>query len=138
MKSLGMTGSAPRKVKPGDFERALALMVEVGGDKGTKAYLAELVDAQAAHDKARADAEGAMAQAEQREIAAQAAERDATRARQAQIDETAKARDELGTRERAVAEREALAADVEAAQDTRDKELASREGHLREAGVQGF
>ncbi len=138
MKSLGMTGSAPRKVKPGDFERALALMVEVGGDKGTKAYLAELVDAQAAHDKARADAEGAMAQAKQRESEAQKAEADATRARQAQVDETAKARDELGRREKAVSEREALAADVEAAQDVRDKELASREGHLREAGVQGF
>ncbi len=138
MKSLGMTGSAPRKVKPGDFERALALMVEVGGDKGTKAYLAELVDAQAAHDKARADAEGAMAQAKQRESEAQKAEADATRARQAQVDETAKARDELGKREKAVVEREALAADVEAAQDVRDKELASREGHLREAGVQGF
>ncbi len=138
MKSLGMTGSAPRKVKPGDFERALALMVEVGGDKGTKSYLTELVSAQAAHDQARADSEAATAQAQQRESAAQAAEADATRARQAQVDETAKARDELGRRETAVSEREALATDVEAAQDTRDNELAAREGHLRDAGVQGF
>ncbi len=138
MKSLGMTGSAPRKVKPGDFERAWAVIVQAAGDTKTKAYLAELVDAQAAHDKARADAEGAMAKAEQRESEAQKAEADATRARQAQVDEAAQARDELGRREKAVSEREALAADVEAAQDVRDKELASREGHLREAGVRGF
>ncbi len=138
MKSLGMTGSAPRKVKPGDFERALALMVEVGGDKGTKSYLTELVTAQAAHDRAREQAEAAAAKAKQRESEAQKAEADATRARQAQVDEAAKARDELGRRETAVSEREALAADVEASQDARDKELASREGHLREAGVRGF
>ncbi len=80
----------------------------------------------------------ASAEGKKREVAAKKAEADATRARQGLADDTAKARDELGKREQAVVAREALAADVEAAQDKRDKELVKREKLLRDAGVKGF
>ena len=82
--------------------------------------------------------EAATAKAAKRDSEAQKAEADATRARQALADDTAKAHDETGNREKAVAEREHLATEVEASQDTRDKELVRREDHLRKAGVRGF
>ena len=138
MRSLGMEGSARPRAKAGDFERAWQVIVAAGGDTKTKAYLAELVKAQAAHDKAQTAAESAQEVSAKREAAAQAAEADATRARQALADDTAKARSELGKREEAVAGRESLATEVEAAQTTRDKGLTKRERLLREAGVQGF
>ncbi len=114
------------------------MIVAAGGDTKTKAYLAELVKAQADHDKAQAAAEGAQVALKKREAAAQAAEGKATRARQALVDETAKARDELGKREAGVVARESLATEIEAAQSTRDKDLGRREDHLRKAGVKGF
>ena len=136
MKTLTQTmGHGMPRAKAGDFERAWQVIVAAGGDVKTKAYLAELVKAQADHDKAQAAAEGAQAVSEKREAAAQAAEADATRARQALVDDTAKARDELGKREAGVVAREALATEIEATQDARDKGLAKREDHLRKAGV---
>lgn len=138
MKSLGQAGSAKPRVRPGDMERALALITELGGDKKSREYLADLVAAEAEADKARTVAEAAIVKAKQRESEAQAAEADAIRARQALADESAKARDELGKRETAVAERERVAGEVKHSQEARDKELQRREDHLRKAGVRGF
>ena len=138
MKSLGMTGPAMPRAKPGDHERALALLAATADAKVTKARLLELRDATAAHDKSREEAEAATAKAKQRESEAQAAEADAIRARQALADDSAKARDELGKRETAVAERERLVTEAEQSQEAQDTELTRREVHLREAGVRGF
>ncbi len=138
MTGLGQPGRARPKTRPGDYERALALIVEVGGDKQTRAYLAELVDATAAHDQARDDAQATAAAATKRDQMAREAEADATRARQALADETAAARAELGQREVAVADREHVADTREVEQAARDKELARREDLLREAGVANF
>ncbi len=138
MKSLGMASSAMPRPKPGDHERALALLAATTDAKVTKARLVELQDATLAHDKAREEAEAATAKAKQRESEAQAAEADAIRARQALADETAKARDELGKRDTAVTERERVAGEVEKSQDARDTDLKRREEHLSEAGVRGF
>ncbi len=126
------------RTKPGDHERALALLAATADTKVTKARLVELRDATAAHDKAREEAEAATAKAKQRGSEAQAAEADAIRARQTLADETAKARDELGKRETAVAERERVAGECEKSQEARDKEFQRREDHLRKAGVRGF
>ena len=138
MKSLGMEGSARPRAKAGDFERAWQVIVAAGGDTKTKSYLAELVKAQAAHDKAQTGAEAAAVVSQKREAGAQKAEAAATVARQALVDDTAKAHAELAERERGVAAREALAVEIEGVQTKRDKELAKRERLLREAGVQGF
>lgn len=139
MKTLGrMAGSSLPRPKPGDHERALALLAATADPKVTKARLVELRDATLAHEKARDDAQAAERKAAERDKAAEAAEADAIRARQALADETAKARDELGRRETAVAERERLATECEQSQEARDKGLAQREDHLRKAGVRGF
>lgn len=139
MKSVGQTGSAAMpRAKPGDHERALALLASVADPKATKKSLTELKDATAAHDASREAAEAATAEAKRRQEAAQAAEADATRARQLQADETAEARTELGQRETAVTERERLAGEVEQAQAVRAEGLAEREDHLKRAGVRGF
>ena len=133
----GLKPSALPRAKSGDFERALALLAGIT-DKHKKAYLAELRDAQAVHDKARESAEAATAKAKEREGAATTAEADAIRERQALIDETATAREELGKRETGVAERERFATEAEQSQDARDAELKRREEHLSKAGVRGF
>ncbi len=139
MKNLAkMAGHGMPRAKAGDFERAWQVIVAAGGDTKTKAYLAELVKAQAAHDKAQTAAEAAQVVSDKREAAAQAAEADATRARQALVDDTATAHAELGKREAGVGGREGLATEIEVAQTKRDKGLAKRERLLREAGVQGF
>ena len=95
MKTSLKPGAMPR-AKVGDFENALALLVATGADKSTKAYLTQLHEATAAYDKAKDDAQAAERKVTTRESEAQAAEADATRARQALADETATARDELG------------------------------------------
>ncbi len=136
MKSLGMASTVP-KARAGDFERALALLVALDSNK-TKGYLAELVEAAAAHDAAHTAAEAAAEKAKKRARAAQEAEAAATVSRQALADQSEKSKAEIGRRETAVVAREAMATEVEAAQDTRDKELAEREAHLRKAGVKGF
>ena len=138
MTGLGLGGSARPRTKPGDFERAWEVITSADGDKKTKAYLAELVAAQASHDAAREKAEAAAAEAARREIEAAKAEQDARSARAALSTATEAARNEVGRREVAVAERERLATEHEQSQDTRAEELAQREGHLREAGVAGF
>ena len=138
MGGLGHPGRAMPKVRPGDHERALALISALNGDKETREYLKELVGAQAAHDKARDTAQAAESAAAKRESEAQAAEAAAVRARQALADETDKARTELGRRETAVTERERVITETEASQTARAEDLARREAHLREAGVAGF
>ncbi len=138
MKSLGMSGGAMPRAKPGDHERALALLAATADTKVTKARLVELRDATLAHDKAREDAEAAGRKAAERDKAAHRAELDATIARQAMADESAEAQAALAKRETAVAERERLATECEQSQEQRDKGLAQREDHLRKAGVRGF
>ena len=138
MKTLGQAGSNMPRVKAGDFDRAWQVIVAAGGDTKTKAYLDELVAAEKNSDTAREAALAAVAKAQQRETAAQKAEAAATVARQALADETARGEHLLQTREKTVAARETAAADVEKAQDARDKELAAREQHLAAAGVSGF
>ena len=138
MKSLGMASSAMPRAKPGDHERALALLAATADAKVTKARLVELRDATAAHDKAREDAEAAERKAAERAKAAHRAEMDATIARQALADESAEAAASLGKRETAVAERERLATECETSQAARDADLKRREEHLSKAGVRGF
>ncbi len=47
MTGLGMGGSALPRTRPGDYERALALVATLGNDEVVKAALIELRDAQA-------------------------------------------------------------------------------------------
>ena len=47
MKSVGQAGGMPR-TKAGDYERAWAVITAANGDLKTKAYLAELKEAEAA------------------------------------------------------------------------------------------
>ncbi len=136
--NLGLKPGAVPKAKPGDHERALALLASVADPKATKKYLTELRDAQTAADKAREAAEVAERKTAERGKAAQEAEADATRARQLQADESAAAMAALGKREAAVQERERVAAECEQSQTARDEELTRREDHLRKAGVRGF
>ena len=135
MNNLGQAGSARPKVRPGDFERAWALIVETGGDKATKAYLKELVAASAVHDKAREDAEAAAVEAKGRDATARQAEDAARSQREALATETANAREELGRREVAVGGRETAVAALELTQETLEADLSRRAQLLREAGV---
>ena len=89
--TLGLGGSARPRTRPGDYERCLELMAAIGGDKGTRKYLEELRDAQAAHDKARTAAEAAEKTAAEREQLAHEAELDAKSQRDALQTETEQA-----------------------------------------------
>ena len=138
MKSLGQAGSAMPRPKPGDYDIALSLVTAFGDDKAVKATLTELREATLAYDKARDDAQAAERKAAERDKAAHRAELDATVARQALADESAEAQVVLAKRETAVTAREQTAGEVEKSQVLRDKELARREAHLKQAGVRGF
>ena len=133
MSGLGMGGSALLKVKPGDYERAMALMVEVGGDKGTRKYLQELVTASAVHDKAREEAEAAAAEAKRRDALAQEAEDSA----RSEISDLATETAETDTRLRR--ERAALAAERQRLEElgkqleTTETDINMREGALKRA-----
>ena len=137
MKAVGMTGGPVPRAKPGDYERSLALLAGITA-KDAKARLTELRDGAAAHDRAREDAEEAERKATARDTVARAAERKATLARQALVDESAEAQAAHAKRETAVAERERLVTEAEQSQGARDKELKGREEHLSKAGVRGF
>ena len=89
MKTLGMASSGRPKVRPGGFDSALEVIVAVRGDKATRSYLTELVDATAAHDKAREGYEFAKAEASRRETVALEAEATARSQREALATETA-------------------------------------------------
>ena len=117
MTSLGGTGSPVPRAKPGDFERALALLAGITG-KETKARLTELRDGAAGFDKSAQAARAAAVSSSDRETAAQAAEVKATRARQALADKSAEAQAAHATRERAVADREAA---VDARDDAQER-----------------
>ena len=138
MKTLGMAGSARPRAKPEDYDAVIALLTALHGDKETKKYAGELRDATLVYDKAREEAEAAERKAAERNKAASRAELDATVARQALADESAEAQVVLAKRETAVTEREQTAGEVEKSQVLRDKELARREAHLKQAGVRGF
>ena len=135
---LGLKPGAMPRAKAGDFDKALALVAGVADAKATKKYLAELQDGTLAHDAAREAAEAAIAEAKRREGEAQAAEAEAIRARQKLADESAAAMVALDQREASVTDRENLVTEAEKSQELRDKELARREDHLKQAGVRGF
>ena len=135
---VGLKPGVMPKTKAGDYDVALALLTSITDPKATKKSLIELRDARTAADTAREAAEAAGVKAAERESAAQTAEADAIRVRQALADETATARTELGQRETAVAEREHLVTEAEKSQELRDTDLARRETHLKSAGVRGF
>ena len=138
MKSLGQAGSGMPRAKVGDYERALQLAATFGAKDVVKDGLQQLRDATAALDQARGASEATMAAATKRDTMAREAEADATRARQALADATAKARSELGQREKAVGDREHMVTEAEKSQGLRDTELQRREEHLKKAGVRGF
>ncbi len=126
--------SMPRATA-GDYERALALMAAVGGDKDIRAYLTELQDATAAYDKARTSAEGAAAVAKSREGIAREAEDRACSGRLALAAETETAREELARRELVVKELERVADERVADQNDRERDIERRVALLRDAGV---
>ncbi len=131
MNSLGQAGSSKPRVRPGDYERALALITELGGDKKSRQYLADLVAASAAHEKARTVGEAATADASRRETAAMQAEDAARSQREALATETAKTSEEL-KRDRAENGRECQRLQ-ELAKDLDAKVLDLR---LRESAIQ--
>ena len=133
MTGPGLGGSARPKPKAGDYERALALITELGGDKHTKAYLSELVTATATYDAARTAAETAEQTAATREQLAHEAEMDAKSQRAALATETEQTDTRLRvTRIRQETEGERLLA---MANDLKAKrlELETREAALRRA-----
>lgn len=74
MIGVGKTGAGKPKVRPGGFDGALEVIVAVRGDESTREYLTELVAATAEHDKARTEAETAIAEAKRRDATAREAE----------------------------------------------------------------
>ncbi len=89
MNGPGLGGSALPRARPGDYERALALVAGLGADKAVKAKLTELRDAQAANDLARENAEVAVAESKRLEGLAREAEADARSQRTSFATETA-------------------------------------------------
>ncbi len=134
MQGIGNAGSMPR-VKPGDYERALAIVTALGGDRATKVYLKEVQAATAAQDHAAEASKEHLGLSQVREEAARKAEEKAIRERQALADESAKVSAELGRRERAIAAREEAVAGFEETQATRARDLDHRYGLLVAAGV---
>ena len=130
---IGLAGSGKPKVRPGDYERALALIVEVGGDKSTRAYLSELAAAEATHDKARTEAEAAAALAKRREATAREAEAAARDQREALRAET------ITTEARLSAQRSELATERQRLGewgkelDAKDSDMTLREASLKRA-----
>lgn len=133
MTALGMGGSALPRTKPGDYDRALALVAGLGDDNAVKAKLIELRNAEAANNVARENAEGAIAESKQREAAAMEAEDNARSQRAALATATEEAdkriraeRAELATERQHLTE---LADDLEA----KELDLTRREAALRTA-----
>ena len=128
-----MGGSARPKVKAGDYERALALIAELGGDKVTRKYLEEIVAASAAHVEAREEAEAAGRIALRREEVAREAEADARSQREALATETTRSETRLSAlRGELTRERERLepwATELEEKQT----DINLREGALKRA-----
>ena len=133
MNGLGLGGSALPRTKPGDYDRALALVAGLGDDKAVKAKLTELKDAQATHDAARDKAETAEAAAKDRDAGARQAEDNARSQRAALATATEEAdkriraeRAELATERQRLTE---LADDLEA----KELDLTRREAAIRQA-----
>ena len=103
MTSLGMGGSRKPRTKPGDFGRLWEMLGPLHLDKTTKAYLSELVAAEAALVKTREEAEVATAEAKRQGATAREAEDRARSQREAFATETAE------TESRLTAERNKLA-----------------------------
>lgn len=130
MKNVGLTAPAMPRAKPGDYERALALMAATGADKGTKAYLIELQDATLADNAAREAAETAQAEAKRCEGLAREAEADARSQRASFATETAE------TDRRLTAERGELATErMRLGEWTKESEARETDLNLREAAL---
>nr|CAK32571.1 hypothetical protein 10D02-37 [uncultured organism] len=133
MTGLGMGVSALPRTKPGDYDRALALVAGLGDDKAVKAKLTELKDAQAAHDAAREKAEGAIAESKQREAAALEAEEGA-RSDLAELAALKAAHDAGIRNERATLDAEGRRLDEQAkALDAEQADLNRREAAIQRA-----
>ena len=133
MKSLGQAGSALPRLRPGDYERTLAIVAGLGNDESVKAKLTELRDAEVAHEAAREAAEVATSIASRREDAARLAEADAESEQSALATETAASAAQLrAARASHATEGQRL---TELADDLTAKELdlKTREGALRRA-----
>ena len=133
MKALGQSASGRPLAKSGDYERALALIVEIGGDKQTREYLNELVAASAAHDEAREAAELATAEAKKCDAGAREAEDRARSERETLTAETADIQRQLA-RQRAEIERDRqLNAERARELDLLAAQLTPREAALKRA-----
>lgn len=131
MTGIRLGGGAGPRVRPGDYERALALITELGGDKKTRAYLAELVAASAVNEKARTEAEAAVAEAKERDATAREAEASARSQREALAAETMTADSRL------TAERAELATERDRLEDlARDLDAKVLDLRLRESAIQ--
>ena len=135
MRSLGLAGSGKPKVRAGDMERALALITELGGDKKSREYLADLVAAEAEADKARTVAEAAAAEAKRRDATAREAEDRARSQRDALATETAEAERRLTAERTELARENVLAKELEEAVDAKLSDLTHREEAIRRAFI---
>ena len=81
MNGPGLGGSAPPRASERDLERLLKLLDRVAGDKSTREYLAELLEAKKSADVARKEAEAVDAAATKRIAKADAIEAEASRVR---------------------------------------------------------
>ena len=133
MNGPGLGGSALPRTRPGDYERALALVASLGADKAVKAKLVELRDAEAANNVARENAEVAVAEAKRREGLAREAEASARSQRTSFATETAETDRRLSAeRQELVSERQRLG-EWDEDLKVQDADLKQREDALRRA-----
>lgn len=145
-----MTGFMGGRAKPrprampeagvADFDRALQVLDAGRGDKATKTYLTQVRDATAASNLAREEAEATIAEKKRLEEDLQEAGAKMVVEQQRLGGETSRTRQEITAREEGVAERERLASEREAADQTQRKDLESREAKVafREGMVEKY
>ena len=133
MTGPGLSGSALPRHRPGDYERALALVAGLGNDKAVKAKLGELRDAEAANNVAKENAEVAVAEAKRREGLAREAETDARSQRTAFATETAESDRRLTAERQELAGERRRLGEWDEELERKDSELTTREDALRRA-----
>ncbi len=133
MTGVGMGGTAPPRTRPGDYERALALVAGLGNDKAVKATLTKLRDAEAANNVARENAETAVAESKRREGLAREAEADARSQRTAFATETAETDRRLSAERQELAGERQRLGEWDEELEGKDSELTTREAALRRA-----
>ena len=133
MKSLGMTGAARPKERPGDLDRVKDWLQFLSVDKATREYVTEVHEATLAHDKARDEATAAIAEAKDRDAAARETEGRARTQREDLAKETAESQGQL-RRGRAGHDREREQLDRLAKKlANRDSDITAREQALQRA-----